>query len=681
MSVPVPTVEAKLAHDCLRSVPLHKEAAIQLVDSIRPYVEWQSDLPYLKSPPKDYEPGPFDIIGHLEKIRGNLATDKYNGELAFQQDLFAMTAQVRDGHFQFMPDALTGVFEYLRPFGLASYSKDPVSLPVIKKWEEVGAKQDAARVITRLNGVVASDFVQGIVDLASGNQDMDAAYNAMFFSRAKLNVGSVSGLFRAGGWHKYLYPGENTTAEFETGEVESAVNTALVKANFEGVTDGESFYRKFCAGKPSSVGPAAQGSTMEAIQLPGYPQPILRSADDKVSGYYLQGDGVNDVAVLYISGFDPRSPRVFQKTVDLFLQECKMAGKSKIIIDLQMNGGGYVLQGIDLFRQFFPNIEQDGLSRWRENDQFLALAKIVSDAGENIDPRTTPSYEAVMLSQNWWNYRYDLNISGKPFESFDAKYAPQMSAGDPYTALLRWDLDNSLTTVNETFGLGIDITGYGSRRNFTQPFEIENIVLLTDGFCASTCSIFASQMQIPGKVKTVTFGGRPTKKPIQAVGGVKGAQVLRYGDIWNMTQQVLSSELAVVSEEQSASLSQLSDLPSRRSTEARLNVRDQILRGNVADGIPAQFVNEPADCRLFWTLPMLGDVTEVWKAAANAAWNGAGCAVGAGFDNGGIRPRPMAGVAEQPSREPIVISAADVEPEHQVSELQLEKHNQKVHIL
>jgi len=48
----------------------------------------------------------------------------------------------------------------------------------------------------------------------------------------------------------------------------------------------------------------------------------------------------------------------------------------------------------------------------------------------------------------------------------------------------------------------------------------------------------------------------------------------------------------------------------------------------VADGLPAQYVVENADCKLFWTTEMLEDVSEVWKAAARAAFNGAECVAG-----------------------------------------------------
>jgi hypothetical protein len=37
-----PTVDAQLAYDCLTSVPLNESAAITLVESILPFLEWQS---------------------------------------------------------------------------------------------------------------------------------------------------------------------------------------------------------------------------------------------------------------------------------------------------------------------------------------------------------------------------------------------------------------------------------------------------------------------------------------------------------------------------------------------------------------------------------------------------------------------------------------------------------------
>lgn len=75
---------------------------------------------------------------------------------------------------------------------------------------------------------------------------------------------------------------------------------------------------------------------------------------------------------------------------------------------------------------------------------------------------------------------------------------------------------------------GFDVTGYRSRRNFTQPFAAEDIILLYDGYCASTCTLFSEFLRVQAGIRSVTFGGRPEldedgKVPIiQNYGGVKG---------------------------------------------------------------------------------------------------------------------------------------------------------------
>lgn len=64
------------------------------------------------------------------------------------------------------------------------------------------------------------------------------------------------------------------------------------------------------------------------------------------------------------------------------------------------------------------------------------------------------------------------------------------------------------------------------------------------------------------------------------------------------------------------------------SSTAGLNIRDVILPDHVEDGLPAQYVVENADCRLFYTRDMILDVTSTWHAAASAAFNGGTCVTG-----------------------------------------------------
>jgi hypothetical protein len=141
-------------------------------------------------------------------------------------------------------------------------------------------------------------------------------------------------------------------------------------------------------------------------------------------------------------------------------------------------------------------------------------------------------------------------------------------------------------------------------------------------------------------VKSIAMGGRPNRAPIQGVGGVKGAQSVTYDYIYAYAQR--AQTLASATPAQLKILSKLTTLPMDRSTFAGVNLRDQILRGNLEDGLPAQFVYEAADCRLFYTREMVKDVTALWEAAANAAWGDGECVAGGFSKKIGAKTRGQA---------------------------------------
>jgi hypothetical protein len=141
-----------LAYDCLNSVPLNKEAAIELVAAMEPYLEWQTgreishvtpqhadivtDSAYLKDPPADYFYPSHDIFAYLASVGTNLQNDVYANEYEFQEDLYQVFARAHDGHFVFYPDALTKALQWGRKRSLVSISEDGSSLPVIKLYGE-----------------------------------------------------------------------------------------------------------------------------------------------------------------------------------------------------------------------------------------------------------------------------------------------------------------------------------------------------------------------------------------------------------------------------------------------------------------------------------------------------------------------------------------------------------------
>lgn len=101
------------------------------MDSIEPFLEWQSDSAYKKDPPPDYFYPPHDIFGYLASVKANLENNVYANEYEFQEDLYNVFAKAHDGHFVFYPDALTKAIEWGRQRSLISISEDGFSIPQI----------------------------------------------------------------------------------------------------------------------------------------------------------------------------------------------------------------------------------------------------------------------------------------------------------------------------------------------------------------------------------------------------------------------------------------------------------------------------------------------------------------------------------------------------------------------
>ncbi|KAH9994740.1 hypothetical protein F4779DRAFT_623310 [Xylariaceae sp. FL0662B] len=632
-----PTVEASVAYDCLNSVPINKDGALKYITEMEPYIEWQSDTAFKKNPPPDYFYPPYDIWATVAKLKANITADVYSNEYEWQADLYkSLFGPGHDGHFVVYPDALTAAVEWQRPFALVSISEDGPdgSIPVIKVYDDVVSSPGTASAVKLINDIDAATFVTDWINQAAGNQDPDAAYNSMFFEKAFLAENANLGYFQTGGRVRYIYPGNTTSVTFENGTVLELPNLARLKGEWTGVVDGPSFFETFCPGAVAGAKTTSTTSSATATPTPtstsgvpveGYPDPVIVSSDSVISGYFIEDPGFEDVAVLAALSFSPEDPSEFQLVAQQFFADAVQAGKTKLVVDVQANGGGYIFSGYDLFRQLFPDIVQEGLGRWRQQPGFEAVSRVYSAESADFDANTA-SADVINMYESVYNWRYDYNRTNGNFTSFENKFAPQEFGGDTFTNLMQWNFNDPLTS-NATFGFGTDITGYGSRKNFTRPFGgPENIVILYDGYCASTCTLFSEFMRSNAGVKSVAMGGRPTKEGlIQGVGGVKGSQSYGFSDVWQNAQLALNytSDPGIVE-----ALNNYSTYVLDRSPTASLNVKDQILHGNIEDGIPAQYVTEESDCRLWWTAPMITDIAELWKAAATAAFKGGKCAYG-----------------------------------------------------
>lgn len=118
-------------------------------------------------------------------------------------------------------------------------------------------------------------------------------------------------------------------------------------------------------------------------------------------------------------------------------------------------------------------------------------------------------------------------------------------------------------------------------------------------------------MMVQVGVRTITVGGRPEQGPIQAAAGSRGAALYDADTLDNDFQSTLRFNPAV-----RGSIPQERD-PGMFVNFASFSLRDQV-RAN--DSVPLQFQFLAADCRLYWTLDNVFNMSRLWRDVARAAW-------------------------------------------------------------
>jgi hypothetical protein len=545
-----------------------------------------------------------------------------------------------------VPDVVAGLFQFGRTTALVSVSQNGKDVPMVYVYSDLlesyasNSSFEPSHII-QINGVDSTDFLLDLSD-SNGLQDKDALWNDLFYSLAQVSLGPEGagpGLFTGGGQGRLVYPGPTTTLTFANGTNVTNENFARFAVDLNHIESGRDMYQKFLSPSPEAYRKATDIPKVpeeppylqavdevtssqrytQTVPAVGYPSPIFRQKQNMNGGYYLEGSGFEDVAILTVGSFNGH--RDAQKVNKDFIAAALTANKTKLIVDISGNGGGFILQGYDLFKQLFPSIHPYGGSQVRAHEAANDVGKLYSARATRpeLDPIDVPT----------WNYRSDLDSDDRKFSSWEQKYGPhpQGPGNDTFTSLMRWDLQNP--RIQRQSG-GIWITGYGELSNTTaQPFQAQNIVLVTDGVCSSTCALFSEFLRQEAGVKSISLGGRPSLDLMQSVGGTKGAMLGRWENIFGTVQGAVLMSLNQAHQQDlnHTALTEYSYLPLARGI-GNVNLRDGIRR-NDDEKTPYQFLYEPAECRIFHTKQMVMDQSVVWKTVADTVWGpGNACIAG-----------------------------------------------------
>lgn len=642
-------------------MPLDVRGNKKQLQGVKTLSDFQSTLDILINPIEGYPYPGVDIIGGLDELSDRLDDGSYNNEYDFQIDLFKLIQSARDQHYNYNPDITSSIFGFSRSISLLSLSKDGTELPQIYSYLDLPALTSSNRTnytaspIAKINGQPAEDHIRGYADANGAAQDPDANFNTALFN---VPWAQVANAFAT----STFYQGNETVYTFQNGTTRHEPNYAVTLSDFTGVKDGATFFAKFCAGDApplltaanatnmtSSVYPSASASaslvpvttnvpfsavpSQTAFPAPnGYPSSWITTPDYRVSCYFPASQP--DLTVLSIPDFHPDTAQGqldFTNAVRACLATAQSKTKKRLIIDLRGNGGGVVFLAYDLFKQLFPSKTPYGATNFRAFPLFNDVGEIITEEYEDVSPFNRTRADFVNGYSSIFNANEGLDARLDDYDSWAEFYGPVAGPeGAEFTHLLRYNLSDAYQLSGST------VSGYGNLTDITpaQVFDADNIVLLQDGICASTCAVFAEFMKAQGHVQQIVMGGQAQKGPMQAVGGVKGANVYGADYLSELVQEAykvapparrdeLEAEYAAEIETFPYAMQRVARDPTTGESGARVNVRNNIRLGD-ENLTPLQFVYEAADCRLWYTAGMIVDQGEVWEAAYQARWGGGG---------------------------------------------------------
>ncbi|KAH8898162.1 hypothetical protein GQ53DRAFT_629251, partial [Thozetella sp. PMI_491] len=624
-----PWVPPSLALACLQSIPVDVANDVALIDYILPFITFQSTLGYLKDPPKGYLIPGVDVVGGFQEIRQKLRNGGYTNQFEFTQDITSIITAAADGHFNYSP-GLSSVFTFYRSLNLASVSEDGLALPKIFVYNDIVGNTATDYTPSDVVSIDGVDITTFIIEYGATStyQDPDAAWNNVFQTIPNTAAG-------AGGIIRYslnpLPDSHNVT--FANGTSKMFANRANIRLSFKGINTGEDVHS--AAELPAAMATAegkrataasSTGSSDEPVAagVTGYPSPVEIHKDKWISGYFLNDTAHADTCVLVLYSFETPGtdtgnpdPAAYQaqmletrRVIESFFSDCKDANRTKLIIDVSANGGGLIFQGFELYRQLFPKAETWSGHRLRAHPDLDVSGKVVYGGKE--ESRLFGAVESP---------------DGSRYPTWADLYGPVQESADSETNVLVYNFsDPRAAFTNATYPFIVN--GFDPAVPAKdQPFDKDDIVVLTDGTCGSTCTILTGLMAREAGVRTIALGGRPLNAPMQSMGGVKGVQVLPFAGLQEVATLLAAAN--AIPADVSATFPSAGNPPLRSFAllPPTFNWRNGYPQ-NAVDGPPLQFVYEAANCKRFYKAEYLTDITRQWADIADVAWGGAECVQG-----------------------------------------------------
>ncbi|KAK3190935.1 hypothetical protein K4F52_002883 [Lecanicillium sp. MT-2017a] len=579
---------------CIKSLPVATERNLALLDYLRPYLEFQSTIELLKSPPEEYLLPGVDIIGGMEAMKEKLNNKSYQSQLEVMTDLQSLFVAANDNHFGYTPGLFSAFRQVREGFDFVSISTDGLEMPEVFAAQDIftgKATTYTPSPIATIDGQDVYEFLENESMLTpQGAQDPDAKLNSLFRS-----IPGIAAGFGFGAQISSLDIPDNYTIIHKNGTSRVVMNSIITFPTTDlcGIRSGQDFRQRFEIPPQNKSTPSTTSNPPNNREtepptpppsestLPGYPLPLVKHSSNNVASYALNDTDLRNTMVISFLSFvalnvaDPLAPdfdlnsfvREFGDVVDRTAKVAKEQGRDKLIIDMSANGGGSLDLADFAYTTFFPGAVFDNFDRLRLSGGLEFTGRIL-DYEESLGLLVAPE-------------RIPFGPDNRTIDTRDAFFEASLVQGQKMTAAFHRDTSARFFTEPDVFLRGYEPNQPKNRAALWKP---ENIVILTD----------EAQRNPDGYALLKSFGGS-----LPNIG-----------------------------------VPPLLPLMEDPANGGSANIRNAYSQKDV-DGLPLHFKYEAANCRLFYTRNMAVDVTESWRQAAKVAFQNGTCVSGSTVNSDG----------------------------------------------
>jgi hypothetical protein len=583
---------------CMLSIPYNASIKAQTMDTVQKALQMYvfRDVA-ANSPDPKWLPLQVDIFGGLSQIN---AKNNYKTDYDFQQTLASFLTTLNDPHTQYRKPGCYSSFSFFLPFQIASVFNDTTSSQQIVI---ISAKYDQTLVGKRINKINNQDAVSYLVNFA----DTNAPFSLDLGSRFNY---AIKSLYTTRSQGTYGIPSQETETfelyDYGTG----STNTITLKWQATAMKDVPDIYQACFTGDrsirngsiPYVDSPATILEETEYVKAQLYddnsyhlPQKQKRATASQKPIY--QGENIslfnvgNGVAAMKINSFMPqkygldtnddlKSEPQFLFDLQRSLVLANQLNLGQLILDFRGNGGGYVCLAMQFLRLMFPDspeYPQHPVFDLIHSNLTLALAQNAAKLPKDVYSIFSP-----------WKY-FDYN-TGSQYQD--------LSWILPGNSYYRGNSASKYSNKLQDDCSMLDVPPFDA--NFV--FNPSNIIVLTDGTCGSACALTARNIQETNQGRVVVVGGIANRPQMVAsfIGGL--VYELQYLLEEMTLLNLMNSPLA----------------PQQFPTNAVLRwaLWEQYPWNDLNSKFPAEFVFEPADYRMMYSLETVSDDMALYRNVA-----------------------------------------------------------------